>query len=200
MAKDDKSFPAPLLNDLRIALGHADDALAEAKTSKENRNAALLALKAVYDFHKSVGLESRALRNLSMALQDIDRGQSPPLFEPSIDHRPKEAAKAFILKAAAAAAMQLLMDSGKTKKAAAAIVATKLDLAGFRLTGSKLARPRTVAEWRYRFSGYSDEEGADAYSIALKEARAMFPGPEQQAEGVMQGLKRLVQNLEKPPS
>jgi hypothetical protein len=200
MAKGDRSIPASLLNDLCISLGHADDALVEAETSEENRIAALLALKAVYDFLRSVGLKSSALRNLSMALQDIHRGQSPSLFKPSIQHRPNESAQLFILKAVAAAAVQLLMDSGKTKEEAAAIVATRLDLAGFRLSGSKLASPRTIAGWRERFSGYSAEEGADAYKFALQEARARFPTPAKQAEQVMRGFKNLVRNLDKPPS
>ena len=196
MAKDDKSFPASLLNELCIALGDADDAAAAAETSEEDRIAALLALKAVYDFHTSVGLKSGALRNLSMALQDIDRGQAPVIFKPSRQHRPKEPAKDFILKAAAAAAMQLLMDSGTPKKEAGGMVARKLNLAGFRLPGSKLASKGTIARWRERFSGDSDEEGADAYSIALEEARARFPKPDQQAEQVMRGFKRLVRNLD----
>jgi hypothetical protein len=201
MAKGDRSIPASLLDDLCSSLGYADDALVEAETSEENRIATLLALKAVYDFSKSVGLKSSALRNLSMALQDIDRGQSPALFEPSIQHRPKEPAKLFILKAAAAAAMQLLMDSGKTKKEAAAIVATKLELAGFRQGSSaKLASAGTIARWRDRYIGCSDEEGADAYKFALQEARARFPTPAKQAEQVMRGFKNLVRNLDKPPS
>ncbi len=64
MAKKDKSFPASLLNDLQIDLGHADDELVAAKTSEENRIAALLALKAVYDFLKSVGGFQREVQRL----------------------------------------------------------------------------------------------------------------------------------------
>jgi len=202
MAKNDKSVPPSLLNDLKIALGAADHALSEAKTPEENRSATLLALGPIYHFFKAVGVQSRTLRRLSMALQDVDRGQSPALFQPSIDHRPKEAAKLFILKAAAAAAAQLLLDSGKPKKDAGAIVATKLDLAGFRLPGAKPkpATARTINRWRDRFSGHSDEEGADTYNFTLEEARAGSPKPDQQAEQVMRGFKRLVQNLDKTPS
>ena len=202
MAKKNKSFPPLPLDDLQLALGAADYALSEAKTPEANREATLLALKAVYDFHKSAGLKSSTLRNLSMALQDIERGQAPALFQPSRQHRPKEAAKQFILKGAAAAAMQLLIDSAKSKTEAATIVAAKLDLAGFRLSGAK-PRPvtaGTIARWRDRFSGHSDEEGADAYTTVLDEARARFPMPDQQAAQVMRGFKNYVRNLEKPHS
>jgi choline dehydrogenase-like flavoprotein len=202
MAINDKSVPPSLLDDLQLALGAADYALSKAKTPEENREATLLALKAVYDFHKSAGLKSSALRNLSMALQDIERGRAPALFQPSRQHRPKEAAKQFILKSGAAAALQLLIDSGRGKKEASAIVARRLALAGFSLAGVKSQPPnaRTIARWRDRFSGHSDEEGADTYKIVLEEARGRFATPAEQAEQVMQGFKRLVRNLEKPPS
>ncbi len=200
MPKDGRDIPSALLDDLQVSLSSADHALDKAKNPEGHRIATLLALAPIYDFLKSVGVQSRALRHLSMALQDVDRGQAPAIFQPSIQHRPKEAAKQFILKAAAAAAAQLLMDSGKTKKEAGAIVAMKLDVAGFRLSGAKLVRAGTINRWRDKFSGSSDEEGADAYNIALKEARARFPKPDQQAEQVMQGFKNLVRNLDKPPS
>jgi hypothetical protein len=189
MAKD--GFP---LDDLRLALEEADFALAAVTGPEEGRIAVLLALKAIYDFLKAAGLKSRALNNLSMALQDIDRGHSPALFSPSIENRPKDKARLFILKSAAAAAMQLLMDSGKSKGDAAGIVATRLELAGFRLPGLK-GRPasaKTIALWRDKFSGHSDEEGADTYKFSLQQARATHIVPAQQAEIVMRGLKRLV--------
>ncbi len=150
----------------------------------------------------SVGLKSRALSHLSMALQDIERGQSLALFKPVVDNRPKDAAKLLILKAVAAAAMQLLMDSGKIKTEAASIVATRLDFAGFRLSGNnpQPADAGTIARWRDKFRGRSDKEGAHVYGLALQEARTRFPKPEQQAKHVMQCFKRLVGNLEKHPS
>ena len=119
----------------------ADHALSKAKTPEENRMATLLALAPIYDFLKSVGVQSRALRGLSMDLQNIERGQSPELFQPS---RPsaKRSGERVHLEGAAAAAVQLLMNSGKTKKEAAAIVATRLDLAGYRLSGSKPDPPQ----------------------------------------------------------
>jgi hypothetical protein len=200
VAEDGSAIPA--VDGLRLALAEADFALTAASTAEEERIAALLALKAIYDFSKSVGLRSRALNNLSMALQDIDRGNFPALFSPSIENRPKDKAKLFILKAAAAAAMQLLMDSGKTKADAAATVAMKLNLAGFSLPGLK-ARPasaQTIALWRDKFSGHSDEEGADVYKFTLQEARATHTNPPQQAELVIAGLNRLVKNLDKSPS
>jgi hypothetical protein len=202
MAKDRSAVPSSPLNDLRLALAEADFALTEANTPEEGRIATLLALKAIYDFSQSTGLRSKALNNLSMALQDIDRGNSATLFAPSIQNRPRDKARLFILKAVAAAAMQLLMDSGKTKAAAAAIVATKLDLAGFRLPGLKgrSASHKTIALWRDKFGGHSDEEGADSYNFSLQQARATFTRPDRQADFVMRGLKRLVENLDKSPS
>jgi hypothetical protein len=197
MAKD--GFP---LDDLRLALAEADLALTAANTPEEGRIASLLALKAFYDFLKSTGLRSRALNNLSMALQDIDRGNSPIFFAPSVQNRPRDKARLFILKAVAAAAMQLLMDSGRTKADAAAIVAKKLNLAGFSLPGLK-ARPasaKTIALWRDKFSGHSDEEGADAYKFTLQQARVTHTNPSQQAELVMGSLKRFSVNLDKSPS
>jgi hypothetical protein len=104
-----------MLDDLRLALAEADSALGKASTPEEKRVATLLALKAIYDFLRSAGLRSGALNNVSMALQDIARGQSPTLFRPSIQNRPKESARLFTLKAVSAAAMQLLMDSGSKK-------------------------------------------------------------------------------------
>ncbi len=126
MPKHDRDITISLLDDLQVSLSFADHALSKAKNSEEHRIATLLALAPVYDFLKSVGVQSRALRHLSMALQDVDRGQAPAIFQPSIQHRPKEAAKQLTLKAAAAAAVQLLMDSGETKKEAGATVAMKL--------------------------------------------------------------------------
>jgi hypothetical protein len=81
VAEDGSAIPA--VDGLRLALAEADFALTAASTAEEERIAALLALKAIYDFSKSVGLRSRALNNLSMALQDIDRGNFPALFSPS---------------------------------------------------------------------------------------------------------------------
>ncbi len=200
MPKHDRDITISLLDDLQVSLSFADHALSKAKNSEEHRIATLLALAPVYDFLKSVGVQSRALRHLSMALQDVDRGQAPAIFQPSIQHRPKEAAKQLTLKAAAAAAVQLLMDSGETKKEAGATVAMKLDVAGFRLSGAKLVNAATINRWRDKFSGSSDEEGADAYNIVLKETRARFPKPDQQAEQVMRSFKNFVGNLDKPPS
>ena len=202
MAKDRITIPSVIWAELIESLSDADQALATAETPEQKRIAALLALRAVYHFLKSVDLKSSALRNLSMALQDIDRGQAPALFQPVRQHRPNEPAKLFILKAVAAAAVQLLLDSGKSKEDAGAMVAKKLDVAGFRLSGTnpKPVNAATVNRWRDRFSGHSDEEGADAYHTALEEARSRFSTPEEQAEQAMYGLKRLVQNLEKPPS
>jgi len=202
MAKDESAVPSSPLDDLRLALAQADFALTEANTPEEGRIASLLALKAIYDFSKSTGLRSRALNNLSMALQDIDRGNFSILFAPSVQNRPRDKAKLFILKAVAAAAMQLLMDSGRMKADAAAIVAMKLNLAGFSLPGLK-ARPasaKTIALWRDKFSGHSVEEGADAYKFTLQQARATHTNPPQQVELVMGGLKRLSENLDKSPS
>jgi len=200
VAKDGSAIPP--VDSLRLSLAEADFALDAASTAEEKRIAALLALKAIYDFSKSVGLRSRALNNLSMALQDIDRGNFPALFSPSIENRPRDTAKLFILKSAAAAAMQLLMDSGKSKIDAAGIVATRLELTGFRLPGlrSRPASAKTIALWRDKFSGHSDEEGADTYEFSLQQARATHTVPAQQAEVVMCGLKRLVENLDKSPS
>jgi hypothetical protein len=185
MAKD--GFP---LDDLRLALAEADLALAAANAPEKKRIAVLLALKAIYDFSKSVGLKSGALNALSMALQDIDRGKAPAIFAPRITNRPRDSARLFSLKATSAAAMQLQMDSGKAKREAAAVVARKLTAAGFSTTAG------TVARWRDKFSGHSGEEGADIYGFVLQETRAYCSGPTQQAARVMHGLERLVGNLD----
>jgi hypothetical protein len=92
MAKD--GFP---LDDLRLALAEADLALAAANAPEKKRIAVLLALKAIYDFSKSVSLKSRALNALSMALQDIDRGKAAALFAPRITNRPRDSARLFSL-------------------------------------------------------------------------------------------------------
>ena len=184
------AVPSSPLDDLKFsALAEADFALTAANTPEEGRIASLLALKAIYDFSKSTGLRSRALNNLSMALQDIDRGNSPILFAPTVQNRPRDKARLFILKAVAAAAMQLLMTLRKSQSRRGAIVAMKLSLAGFSLPGLK-ARPasaKTIALWRDKFSGHSDEEGADAYKFTLQQARATHTNPSQQVELVMGG-------------
>lgn len=193
MAKD--CSHSSLLNDLLLALTEAD-------ALDEERPAALLALKAVHDFLKPAGLKSRTLNNLSMALQDVERGHCPKLFAPLITHRPPDKAKLFILKATSAAAMQTYMDSGKTKSEAAALVATGLDTAGYLQSGRdpKPASARTVARWRDRFTGHSDAEGADTYEFVLQQVRAIYTAPVAQAAHLMQGLKGLVRNLDILPS
>jgi hypothetical protein len=190
--------PSLPLDDLRLALAEADRALAEGNTTADKRIATELALAALDDFLKSVGLRSSALHNLSMAWQDIERGHSPTLFARSTQNRPKDEGKLVALKATAAAAMQLLMDAGKRKTEAADIVATKLDLAGFQLSGLKPrpASPRTIAQWRDKFSGHSNEEGADAYKCVLEEADPTNADRAQRAELVMRSFKRFVENLD----
>ena len=202
MAKDHSAVPSSPLDNLRLALAEADFALAAVHAPEEARTAALLALKAIYDFLKVSGLKSRALNNLSMALQDVERGHCPKLFAPLITHRPPDKAKLFILKATSAAAMQTYMDSGKTKSEAAALVATGLDTAGYRQSGRdpKPASARTVARWRDRFTGHSDAEGADNYEFVLQQVRAIYAAPVEQAAHLMQGLKGLVRNLDNLPS
>jgi hypothetical protein len=192
------AVPSSQLNEMRLALAEVDMLATAAETPDKKRIAALRALKAIYDFLKSIGLSSRVLNNLSMSLQDIDRGHSPTLFTPCIHNRPRDEAKYFILKAVSAAAMQLLMDSGKKKSEAAAIVATRLDSAGFQMPGRdpKPVSARGVARWRDIVAGHSNAEGADIYEFTLEQARADCTAPAQQAERVMRGLPRLVKNLD----
>ena len=198
MAKDGVAGPLSPLDALRLALAEADLALAAAKEPEQERIAVLLALKAVYDFSKSVGLRSRALNSLSMSLQDIDRGHSPTLFAPSIQNRPKDKARRFILKATAAATMQFHMDAGKTKAEASALVARRLNLAGFK--NPKPVNAGTIARWRDKFSGHSDEEGADTYEFVLREARAAYTTPALRVSQTSQALERLAKNLDKSPT
>jgi hypothetical protein len=194
MAKDGSAVPSSPLDDLRLALAQADDRLAAADAPEQKRIVVLLALKAIYEFLKSGGLRSRALNNLSMALQDVERGYAALLFAPRTKNRPRDSTKLFILKASSAAAMQLLIDSGKSKSESKAVVARKLTAAGFPTDAG------TVARWRDKFSGHSSEEGADTYRFVLQEARASYTTPAHQAEAIMRGLKRLVGNLDKSPS
>ncbi len=184
-----KNKAASALDALRLALANADHALAAANAPEQKRIAVLLALKAVYDFSGLVGLKSRALNSLSMSLQDIERGHAAPLFAPSIQNRPRDAAQQFLLKATAAAAMQLYMNAGKTKGEASALVARGLS-----------AKPETIARWRDKFSGHSAEEGSDIDNFVLEQAEALNTNPAQRASQTMQGLNRLAKNLDKPPS
>jgi len=186
MAKDGSAAPSSPLYDLRLALAQADDRLATADAPEQKRIVVLLALKAIYDFLKSAGLRSRALDNLSMALQDVERSNAAVLFAPRTMNRPRDRSSA--------AAMQLLIDSGKSKSESKAVVARKLTAAGFPTDAG------TVARWRDKFSGHSSEEGADSYRFVLQEARARYTTPAHQSEAVVHGLKRLVKNLDKSPS
>jgi hypothetical protein len=192
MAKDGVALPLSSHDDLSLALAGADRAFVQAEAPEEKRIATLLALKAIYDFLRSAGLRSAALNNLSMALQDIERGHSPVLFAPSIQNRPKDEARRFILKATAAAAMQFHMDAGKTKAEASALVARSLKWPG--------VNSGTIARWRDKFSGHSAEEGSDIYKFVLEEAQAQYSTPSLRASQTMKALKRLAKNLDKPPS
>jgi hypothetical protein len=140
------------------------------------------------------------LNNLGAALDDIKRGNSSTLFKPSVQNRPLDPTRLLSLKAASAAAMQLLMDSGKSKKDAAIAVARKLHSAGFRLSNSKAANPGTIARWRDRFNGHSDDdEGADVYRFALETARDAHKDPAHQAQIILRRLKRMNSYLKSWP-
>lgn len=191
MAKANLADRLAEIDALRRALAEADAFLTQ---QGEGRATALLALKAIYDFLKSVGLKSKALNQLSMALQDVDRGHAPLMFAPSISHRPHDSAKLLIIKAVSAAAMQLHMDAGSTRARASELVSQTLNHAGFRLPGrdSKPASAATVRGWRDKFSNSSDGEGADAYQIALQEANSKAATTAQRARLVTGSLEHLV--------
>jgi hypothetical protein len=121
-----KDGPSSSIDDLSLALEGADAVFAQASGPQEKRAVTYLALLAISYFLKSVGLQSKALTKLGLALQDIERGHSPALFKPSIQNRPRDRAEQLLLKAIAAAAMQLHMDAGKKKAEASALVARSL--------------------------------------------------------------------------
>ena len=82
--------------------------------------------------------------------------------------------------------METLMEGGATKLNAADKVAKALAKAGYRLTGKKLPRAKTVAAWRDKLAGHSGgSEGARYFTKMLAHARREDADPAERAMGIL---------------
>jgi hypothetical protein len=89
------------------------------------------------------------LNAIAVALGELDRGLTSPLFEPArvLGHPPAPHGREMT-KGGAAAAMSLLMEVGHSREEAATRVARQLVALGVKLEGNRQLNWRTVASWR----------------------------------------------------
>jgi hypothetical protein len=166
------------------------------------RYAVDVALMSVISFFDSENLESRTLRGLAMALEDLEQGHVGPLLtRPKISKRadrratrPPDSVSIQGLKAMAAAAMELLMRAdGLSKEKAARWVARKLAKTSFNKYGNKPITYSTIRGWRDKYINAVDEAdaaAANAFRMMVEEARANYPTPQKQAQFLIDGISR----------
>jgi hypothetical protein len=103
------------------------------------------------------------------ALKDVREGHEHPLLKPARTSRPKESSRLLAIKGCSAGVMEFLMTTGKKKSEAAKQVANVLAKTDLRLTrGGKKATAKTVAAWRDRCIGCSNDPAREDFEWMLR--------------------------------
>jgi hypothetical protein len=146
------------------------NALAKQSTSETERQSATLeVLRSVLNFLMSVDYQSQHLIKLWQALKDVREGHEHPLLKPARTSRPKESSRLLAIKGCSAGVMEFLMTTGKKKSEAAKQVANVLAKTDLRLTrGGKKATAKTVAAWRDRCIGCSNDPAREDFEWMLR--------------------------------
>jgi hypothetical protein len=174
--------------------------LFEKGSPKERRSSLQISLAAIESvltmaFGVNDSKSFMPLRQLSYALEDLNRGKVVPLLTPQKrSRRPPDSISKEAFMASAAACMELFVEAGVARKAAARRVANNLHAQGYSYDRAKRITAQNVEDWRDRMrtGSASEDEAVGRFRRMVDQYRSEFPDPQKKANWILERISLLV--------